>query len=200
MQVYTKNKDFIYELIHDIKAPILSIDYALKNIQKNELLDEIYKINKQNLNYIEGLLLNYSISKGIYTLNFESVDIIQIINEEIKTLEPIIKARKLNFKFNNSENLFFKSDKYILRQIILNILTNAIKYAKENSIIEAEILKKEKSIHICFKNCIEEEKSTFTSNKMGFEIINKKTKLLNGKIKKTMLKNRFCFEIEFKYY
>lgn len=200
MQTNIKNKDFIYELIHDIKAPILSIDYALKNIQKNELLDEIYKINKQNLNYIEELLLNYSVSKGIYTLNFENVDIIQIINEEIKTLNPIIKTRRLNFKFNNSEILFFKSDKYILRQIILNVLTNAVKYSKENSVIETEILKKEKSIHICFKNCIEEEKSNFTSNKMGLEIINKKIKLLNGKIKKTMLKNRFCFEIEFKYY
>jgi len=199
MQTSIKNKEFIYEIIHDIKSPILSIDYALKNIQRNELLDEIYKINKNSLHYIENLLSNYSISDEKYDLKFKETNIIEIIKEEIENLTPIIKDKKLKIEFKSSEQKIIFTDELILRQIILNLLTNSIKYANINSKISIDINNKENFLEICFKNPFIEPKSNIHSNGMGLEIIIRKIKLLGGNFKITKDENVFCFNISFKY-
>ena len=95
MQTFKKNKEYIFEIIHDIKAPIMSMDYALKTIPKNEILEEIYKINKHNLNYIENLLTTHLIEKGKYCPKFELINLIQITEEELRVLNFLITEKKL---------------------------------------------------------------------------------------------------------
>lgn len=36
MRTFGKNEDFIFEIIHDIKAPVIGIDYALKNVERDD--------------------------------------------------------------------------------------------------------------------------------------------------------------------
>ena len=51
--VEEKNEEFVLNILHDIKSPILSIKIALENLEnkgaassQNELLSEIYKVNR----------------------------------------------------------------------------------------------------------------------------------------------------------
>ncbi len=185
MKTISYDKDYIFEIIHDLKAPVLSMDFALKNIKRNEFLDEIYKINKHNLNYIENMTLEYSIKKGRYELKEEITDLIKIINEEIKPLNFIIKEKNLRIikSYDKVETTEIKSDERLIRQIILNLLTNSIKYSPDNENIKIILETKNNSIEISFENKINKELKNFSSTKIGLEIVKNKIKALKGKFK-----------------
>ena len=196
-----KNNDYIFEIIHDLKSPILSIDFALKNIERNEFLDEIYKINKHNLNYIENLLFEYSIEKNKYCPKFENVDLIKLIKEEIEILNFLIVEKNLNIEitYDIDCKTCVITDKIISRQIILNLLTNAIKYTDEHETVKIDFSNQNKYLNICFKNKYPKSLKPVCSNKMGLEIIKKKIKVIKGKFKISKNKDEICFNVGFLY-
>lgn len=198
MQIKNKNQDYIFEIIHDIKAPILSMDYALKNIKKDEILNEIYKTNKHNLNYIESLITNYSITKGKYCLKYELINLVKIIEEELSALNFIIKEKNLRVIISKDkiEDEYIVSDKNLLRQIILNLLNNAIKFSPINNTIKIIFEKINNKISICFINNFEKNQENF-STKIGMDIIKKNLKVIKGKLKITNSKNEICYNISF---
>jgi len=199
MNSHINNDDYIFEIVHDLKAPILSIDIALKDIERDEFLDEIYKINKHNLNYIENLLTGYSISKDRYCPRFEEVNLIKIIKEEINVLSFFAEEKSLVFELvsDNIKEVFIKTDKGLFRQIILNLLTNAVKYAPNNSNVEIKICKKEKILTICFSNIYNKDLTNICSTKLGLEIVKKKIKALKGKFKIIKKDGKICFNLSF---
>lgn len=196
MQTFKKNKEYIFEIIHDIKAPIMSMDYALKTIPKNEILEEIYKINKHNLNYIENLLTTHLIEKGKYCPKFELINLIQITEEELRVLNFLITEKKLriNLSIDKINDGYIASDKNLIKQIILNLLTNAIKYSPKNSLIKIIFEKINNKIVICFSNNYDNNIKP-NSSKMGLNIIKSKLKVLKGKLKITKKDNEICYSV-----
>lgn len=199
MRTFSKNEDFIFEIIHDLKAPIISMDFALKNIRRDDFLDEIYKINKHNLNYVENMMTGYSLSKGKYCPKFEIVNLVKIVKEEIKVLNFLIAEKNLRIilSIDKLDEGYIISDKYLVRQIVLNLLTNAVKYTPKNSSINVIFEKKDDFLSICFSNPTDKNLSNICSSKMGLDIIKKKLKAIKGKLKITKNNGEFCFNISF---
>ena len=144
MRNFSKNEDFIFEIIHDLKAPVISMDFALKNVRRDDFMDEIYKINKHNLNYIENMLTGYSLSKGRYCPKIELVNLNKLVKEEISVLNFLIAEKNLRItvSIDKTDDCYVATDKYLSRQIILNLLTNAVKYAPYDGIISIVFEKK----------------------------------------------------------
>ena len=200
MREFSKNEDFIFEIIHDLKSPIMSIDFALKNMERNEILDEIYKINKHNLNYVENLLTGYSLSKGKYCPNFEIVDLAKVVKDELQVLNFLIieKNLKIEITYEDNNEAYSLTDKALSRQIILNLLTNAVKYTKPNKTIKISFFNKNKFLNICFQNDYDKTAEKICSSKMGLNIIKKKIKALRAKFNITKKDGIICFNIGFK--
>ncbi len=200
MRTFNKNEDFIFEIIHDLKAPIISMDFALSTMQRDELLDEIYKINRHNLNYVENLISGYSLTKGKYCPKYEIINLVKIVKEEIKVLNFLIEDKNLRviLSIDKSDDIYIVSDKYLTRQIILNLLTNAVKYTPINGSIKIVFEKKEGYINICFSNPSDTKLTNVCSSKMGLEIVKKKLKALKGKLKIKQNKDEICFNVSFK--
>lgn len=200
MRTLTKNDEYFYEIVHDLKAPVLSVDFALKNAERDDLLEEIYRINKHNLNYIENMLTGYSLSKGKYCPNFEEVDLLKILKEEIRVLNFLIfeKNLKVNINIETQKKTVVLTDKQLARQIILNLLTNAVKYTKNGGDINISFLGEDKFLKICFLNEYDNKYLKTCSSKMGLEIVKRKIKAINGKFKISKNLKEFCFNIGFK--
>lgn len=199
MRTEDKNKDFIFEIIHDLKAPIASIDFALESMERNELLDEIYKINKHNLNYVNNMMSGYSLSKGKYRPQNTVINIVKIIKEELRVLNFLITKKNLRvtLSLDKIDDCYIISDIYLVRQIVLNLLANAVKYAPADSNIRILFEKKERFLSICFSNPYDKTITDTRSSKMGLEIIKRKIKALKGKFKTTKANGDICFNICF---
>ena len=190
-------EDYIFEIAHDLKSPVMSINLALENIERNEFLDEIYKINKHNLNYIENIIENYMFKKGKYCSKFETINILNVIKEEFYVLRYLIaeKNLKISYQNKNLNECCIISDRFLVRQIILNILTNAVKYTKNNGEISVLFDTKNNYLSVCFLNPYSKENCKFCSSKMGQQIIKAKLKAIGGKFKITKKKDEYCFNL-----
>jgi len=195
-----KNEEFVLSILHDIKSPIAGINIALENLDfKDEIISEIYKVNRHNLNYIENLMENYSFKAGKYIIKYEFFNLINLINEEIYALRFLILEKNLKINLiTNTGNITLNSDKQIVRQAFLNLITNAVKYSPKSSEIKIEVSKVKSSIIICLSNplagndTLKEQKSTG----FGEKIIKDAMLKLNGKIYHTKDRNKICFYME----
>lgn len=199
MRTFNKNDDFIFELIHDLKAPIISMDFALKNIRRDEFLDELFKINRHNLNYVENMMNSYSLQKGRYCPKFELVNLSAMIKEETRVLNFLIAEKNLRIimSLDKAFDPYVVGDKYLIRQIILNLLTNAVKYTPNDGTIKIVFEKRDNYLTICFSNPYDKKQKNLCSTKMGLEIVRKKLRAIKGKLKIIKNSSDICFQISF---
>lgn len=137
---------FIADMSNNIKNPLHSIigfSQALIDGLGGPLTEKQHKyvsIISKNANSLNALLTNIiDISKADadkIEYNLKHFDITQLIKVICETVLPIIEDKKLSFGVNLSElekrNVF--SDENILRQILLIILDNAIKFTDAGTI------------------------------------------------------------------
>lgn len=201
-----QNKEFVLNILHDIKSPIAGINIALENLNTNqtpvdEILKEIYKVNKHNLEYIEKLMENYSFESGKYQLKYEYFNLINLLNEEIYALRFLIieKNLKLNL-ISTNESILVYTDKQMIRRVFLNLLTNAVKYSPNSEEVRVEVSKNKSRVLICIVNTCASHMVKDPKNSTGFghEIIREAMGKLSGKIYHTKNKNKICFNIELK--
>ena len=190
-----KNEEFVLNILHDIKSPIAGINIALENMPdgaKNETLREIYRVNRHNLEYIENLLENYSLKAGKYLLKYEYFNLINMVNEEIYALRFLIIEKNLKVNLICSDEVInINTDKQLIRQAFLNLLTNAVKYSPSSEEIKIEVSKNKKAVAICITNSLgaDSKKSTGFGEKIIKDVLLK----LKGKIHHTKNKNKICF-------
>jgi signal transduction histidine kinase len=115
----------------------------LEDNEDNNLNDEqlmfISTIKKQSMfmvNMVNDLLDFSAIESGEINLNKGRTNIVDIISETVVLTDSLAsrKAIKLNFdRFQRVENLYIDGDK--IEQVITNLLTNAIKFSKKNTLV-----------------------------------------------------------------
>lgn len=191
-----KNEEFLLNIVHDIKSPIASINIALENLNsKNDILNEIYIVNRHNLEYIENLMENYSFKTGKYNLKYEYFNIVNTINEEIVALKLLIIEKNLKINLiTSSDNIPIYSDKQMIRQVFLNLFTNAVKYSPNGEEIKIEATKLKRKVSVCITNHLNPDSKKSTG--FGHQIINNALIRLNGKINHTKNKNKICFFVD----
>lgn len=155
--------DFITNMSHDIRTPITGI-IGLATIIENETKDESIKEYAKMLNMSGENLLSLlnsilqMVKAGMETqqkLKLSTFSISGLLDSLAQLKLPSLKLKSLNLKIDIDKTLpqFVISDKDKVYRILLNILSNAIKFTKEGSItIKASPLKTEKgSFKICFQ-------------------------------------------------
>ena len=135
-------KDFINNMTHEFKTPIstikISADVFLKNeaIQKDDRLMRYANIiNEQNQrlnNQVEKVLQLAKIERDSFKLNYEKVDVHELINSTLQSVQlNISKAGGVLKSKLNATDPIIEADKLHLSNIIYNLLDNAVKYCKE---------------------------------------------------------------------
>ena len=136
---------FIFNMSHDIRTPMNAI------IGYTQLLENNLDNKKQALDYISKLkssstillsLINYilemtQIESGKLDLKKEIGDLDDLVKNINVVVEPLIKEKKLHYSYHlEIKHHHIICDKTKLREIVLNILSNAIKYTPEGGNVE----------------------------------------------------------------
>ena len=136
---------FLFNMSHDIRTPMNAI------IGYTQLLENNLDNKKQALDYISKLkssstillsLINYilemtQIESGKLDLKKEIGDLDDLVKNINVVVEPLIKEKKLHYSYHlEIKHHHIICDKTKLREIVLNILSNAIKYTSEGGNVE----------------------------------------------------------------
>jgi signal transduction histidine kinase/CheY-like chemotaxis protein len=132
----------MFTISHDIRAPMSSIlgFIELMNThgdRKNETYLANMKNSSEHILELASALLDYhKLEKGNWLLKELNFDLHALINNTASGFEPLAVRKGLKYTVENDlpEHLFAYSDPYMLRQIMSNLISNAIKYTQEGSI------------------------------------------------------------------
>jgi len=136
---------FLSSMSHDIRTPMNAIvgmtEIALKNVSNEERVEDCLKKVKLSSKHLLGLIndiLDMSkIESGKMTLNMSQVSLRSTIDDLVNIIQPQIKEKSQFF------DIFIQKiqveevvcDGVRLNQVLLNILSNAVKYTPEGGTI-----------------------------------------------------------------
>lgn len=144
METDKEKNDFLGVVVHDLKNPLTNIILIAGNLKKNiekllpekkkTSLERIYLSSERMLGIIENLLDINKIESGDVMLNPVEINLKELFDEIITEFE--VSSRKKNIKIilnNNLKENFFKTDKLLLKEILANLTSNAVKYSYKDS-------------------------------------------------------------------
>ena len=183
-----KNKSFqklTYTTSHDLRAPVDNVLAILQFINKIELSEENQELIdhlgtattqlKNNLNtYIDNLTKSQEI-----TIEIESIDFNTCLAEVIYSVRNLLEASNTSIEsdFSEAPRVIFNAT--YLKSILLNLISNAVKYVKEDSSPEI-------SIYTKLENG--KTKLIFQDKGMGFSLEETKGRIF--KLRQTFHKDR----------
>lgn len=140
--------DFLSNMSHELRTPLNSIlgFTQLLNIkttlddQQKAYVHEIDSAGQLQLELVNHILDLASIEEGHLKLSIEKVSVKDVVNECNTLLSPLAEKNNISIYFDDSSDVYVNADYIRLKQVILNLLTNAIKYNNKDG-----------SVHI---NCI----------------------------------------------
>ena len=138
-EIMESRHKLLLSVSHDIKAPLSSIMGYVELMDKTDNEKEINSIQQSAdhiLNLLNNLLEYSSLEQGKLQVSKESFDIRQLCDETAEMFEPLAKHKNLLFEYNNAieNNSFIISDKLKIKQILINIISNGIKYTLEGTV------------------------------------------------------------------
>ena len=156
-------KDFINNMTHEFKTPISSINISADVIldpdainQPERLLNYATLIKKENnrLNeQVEKVLNMARIERKGFSLNKELVDLHEVINTVADSVE--VNKMKKNVTLNldlKARQTTIWADKLHLTNILFNLLDNAMKYSKDEVVINICSKEKGRMIELTVKD------------------------------------------------
>ena len=147
-----KKDEFIGLASHELKTPLTSVQGYLqilaRTIKDPRSLGFVLKAGQQikNVNALIGDLLDVSkIKAGKLQLNLERFDMYQLTANVIDLLTHNNHQVNIKFKCSQTE-VFITADPHRVEQVIINLLTNAIRYSPGNPEILVQLLQKDNGI------------------------------------------------------
>lgn len=142
--------EFLAMMSHEIRTPLngvigLSQIMALSDLNTDQRLhnDLILQSGEALLSIINDVLDFSKIESGKMEFEFASFDLVNCIEGIVKIFRVSTNEKNLDINFEVSENLprFVKGDQVRLRQIILNLIGNAVKFTEKGSVsVSANVL------------------------------------------------------------
>jgi PAS domain S-box-containing protein len=153
---------FISTVSHEFRTPLTSIYSSVELIERygykwdNDKKVDHYTRIKKSIEHLTKMLeeilqLNYTES-GRINFKPELIDLNKFCNTIINDLKPLLlKEHVQNYSFNLPD-MNYSIDKNILRVILTNLISNAIKYSPEGGNIDLDISPENNNIKFTIKD------------------------------------------------
>jgi signal transduction histidine kinase len=143
--------EFLARMSHELRTPmnaILGFAQLIQMDHKNPLAD-YQKANMERVSsaghhllmLINEILDLSRIESGEIDLTIETLDMIPILENVISISQPLAKERNISLKYEKTffKNCFVEVDPLRFKQIVLNLISNAIKYNKLNGSVTVSL-------------------------------------------------------------
>jgi two-component system phosphate regulon sensor histidine kinase PhoR len=138
-------KDFVANVSHELKTPITSIkgfsetllDGAMEDKQAlNDFLSIILKESDRLQSLIQDLLDLSKIEKQGFSLSIQQLDLTDVLEDVMAIMKGKAAEKEIVFKYQRDEKpVYIEGDIHRLKQVFINIISNAISYTPNQGVI-----------------------------------------------------------------
>ena len=155
--------EFLSNMSHELRTPLGAIlgfaqlmdsgNTSLTSMQKRSI-DQILKAGWYLLDLINEILDLALVESGKLSLSMEGVSLASVLGECQNMTGPQAQKRGITMAFPHFETpCYVKADRTRLKQVLINLVSNAIKYNKPNGTIEVYCLESAPHrLRICVKD------------------------------------------------
>jgi two-component system, OmpR family, phosphate regulon sensor histidine kinase PhoR len=152
-------KEYLGNVSHELKTPIFNIQGYISTLIDGGLHDESINMDylkradksvDRMINIIDDLETISQLESGVLELELDSFDILELTKDIFASLEFQASAKKITFGFLEpyAQPVYVVADKFRIRQVIVNLVTNSIKYGKEGGKTIVGFLPKDNDVTI----------------------------------------------------
>ena len=152
--------NFLANMSHELRTPLIGIlGYAeLLSLETEDenwkaMLKSIYTGGERLLETLNHMLDLSKIEAGKVIINYEHISLKQLVDEVISVFASVTSKKNIFIRSKfNQENISFKADTRIIRSILNNLVSNAIKFTEQGGVlIEAELENEEEKSFLTIK-------------------------------------------------
>ncbi|WP_425446609.1 ATP-binding protein [Dethiothermospora halolimnae] len=151
-QVDTQRKDFVANVSHELRTPLSSIKLLSESlVHQEEGNIEIYKeflkdindeVDRLN-NIISDLLTLVDMDKKKLHLDYKTTYINYLLERIVHQIKPLAEEKSIDLNLKTNEQIQINIDSDKIKQAIINIIHNGIKYTKEGGYVNVSLYSKD---------------------------------------------------------
>ena len=150
--------DFLANMSHELRTPLNAIlgfsgmmkdeafgslgDTELGQEKYGEYLGDIHSSASHLLGLINQILDMAKIEAGRFVLDLETLDICPIVSDAVRTIAIPAADKGLRVETDIDDCLSIKADELAVKQVLINVLSNAVKFTPETGSISISAKRK----------------------------------------------------------
>lgn len=144
--------EFISNVTHELKTPIATVNVAIEalrnfgGLQSPERTKEYLDISASELQRL-SLLVDKVLKLSMFenhevTLQKESFDLLRLVEEVMASMKLQFEKQKAAITLSSEgDNFMIDADKLHITSVVYNLLDNALKYSREDAVIEVKLIR-----------------------------------------------------------
>ena len=138
---------FLSNMSHELRTPMNSIlGFAqlmahgnTLSVEHRDFVCEIRKAGDHLLRLINDVLDLAKIKSGHMELSLEPVEVCSVVDECLSQVGTLADKRNIQMSHRGLNGVMVRADRTRLRQALLNLLTNAVKYNREGGSVKLDV-------------------------------------------------------------
>ncbi len=144
---FERLKQFTSDAAHELRTPLTAIrsigEVGLQNHKSperyREIIGSMLEENQRLTRLVDNLLFLSRADARSLDIKIEPIDLSAVIRQTVELIQPLAEEKEQRIE-TKGESLYARADKALLKQALLNLLDNAIKYSPPGSVIRVHLL------------------------------------------------------------
>jgi PAS domain S-box-containing protein len=147
--------DFVATVSHELRTPLAAIygaavtlrrrDLELDDDMRNRLLEVVAEESDRLAQIVNDVLLASHLDSGQLHLNIETVDAARLTSNVVEAARAHL-PEGITLTFEAPKRLPVTADEQQLRQVLVNLVENAVKYSPDGGPVQVKLARQERSI------------------------------------------------------
>lgn len=146
-KAFAREKQAAADISHELRTPLAALMTTLEVAMKkrrsvdeyHEILDECRSSGQHMYHLVERLLMLARLDAGADQYRPTETDVTEVALACADLIRPLARARNLELRVHLPEPITTQTDANKLRELLINLLHNAVEYNKDNGAIDLSV-------------------------------------------------------------
>lgn len=155
-QVERLKRDFVSMVSHDLRAPLSAIQLIMQNAVRGiygtlpeaacERIAMATESIERLIGLVNGLLSMEKLEAGEMELNLVGIKADEVINPAVHLMQGLASKKHIKLQVAPGDNPYFYGDSERLMQVLVNLISNAIKFSPDEADVDVSVRDSGKSV------------------------------------------------------